>query len=47
MSPKGFETPDKFPDLGAALLKRGYKPDEVTKILGGNWLRLFREVWVE
>ena len=47
MSPKGFETPDKFPDLGAALLKRGYKPDEVAKILGGNWLRLFREVWVE
>ena len=47
MSPKGFEVPDKFPDLGAALLKRGYKPDEVTKILGGNWLRLFREVWVE
>ena len=47
MSPRGFETPDKFPDLGYALLNRGYNPDDVTKILGGNWLRLFREIWGE
>ncbi len=47
MSPKGFETPDKFPNLAAALINRGYKPDDTSKILGGNWLRLFREVWEE
>ena len=45
--PRDLETPDKFPNLAVALTSRGYKPDEVTKILGGNWLRLFREVWGE
>ena len=43
--PRDLETPDKFPSLAVALTARGYKPDEVTKILGENWLRLFKEVW--
>ncbi|MBV7340204.1 dipeptidase [Chloroflexi bacterium TSY] len=43
--PKGMETPAKFPNLADALINRGYKPADVTKILGGNWLRLFEEVW--
>ena len=29
------------------LLNRGYSDEDVRKILGGNWLRLFEEVWVE
>ena len=43
--PHGFETPDKMPDLASELLARGYGEDEVSKVLGGNWLRLFAEVW--
>ena len=43
--PKDLETPDKLPNLAGALLNRGYQPDDAAKILGGNWLRLFREVW--
>lgn len=43
--PKGFETPDDLLKLAAALVDRGYEPDDVVKVLGGNWIRLFREVW--
>ena len=43
--PKGMERPDDFPNLTEALLNRGYSVDEITKILGQNWLRLFQEVW--
>lgn len=42
---RGLETPDKLPNLAEELLKRGYTAEDITKILGGNWLRLFREVW--
>ena len=43
--PKGMETPAEFPHLTDALVNRGYKPQDITKILGGNWLRLFERVW--
>ncbi len=46
-APKGLETPDKIPALTDSLLARGYKPADITLILGGNWLRLFREVWTD
>ncbi len=45
--PKGMETTDKLSNVAQELLKRGYSPADVTKVLGGNWLRLFREVWEE
>ncbi len=44
-SPKGLETPDKLPDVADALMARGYHSSDIVKIMGGNWLRLFREVW--
>ena len=43
--PKGLETPDKLPALADALSDRGYRWEDVEKVLGGNWIRLFREVW--
>jgi membrane dipeptidase len=43
--PEGIETPDRLPNLTARLLERGYKPEDVRKILGANWLRVFRAVW--
>jgi hypothetical protein len=32
-------------DLAARLIKRGWAPDDIIKVLGGNWLRVFEEVW--
>jgi membrane dipeptidase len=33
-----------FPSVTEALLQRGYTRDEVRKILGGNFMRVFRAV---
>jgi len=43
--PKGLQSPDKLPALADALVTRGYRWSDVEKLLGGNWMRLFREVW--
>ncbi len=43
--PKGIDTPKSLPNLTARLLERGYGEDDVRKIVGGNWLRVFRAVW--
>ena len=43
--PEGIEMPEKFGNLTAALFRRGYTEDEVTKILGGNYMRVCRQVW--
>ena len=43
--PKGMETPDDFSNIALELLSRGYQEADIVKILGGNWLRLFQEVW--
>ncbi len=42
----GTVLPDcsRLPDLTAALLDRGYSPEDVRKILGGNWMRIIREI---
>ena len=40
----GLEDVTKMPNITAGLLSRGYKPAEVKKILGGNFLRVFRRV---
>jgi membrane dipeptidase len=41
---EGLEDVSKYPTLTAELLRRGYKDDEIKKILGGNILRVMREV---
>jgi membrane dipeptidase len=40
----GLEDVSKYPALTAELLRRGYKDDEIRKIIGGNVLRVMREV---
>ena len=45
--PVDLETPDKFSNIARELFDRGYEAEDVTKILGGNWLRLFQQVWKE
>jgi membrane dipeptidase len=39
-----METWDKWPRLTAAMLARGFPEEAVIKIIGGNFLRVFREV---
>jgi len=40
----GLEDASKMPSLTAGLLQRGYSPERIRKILGGNFLRVFRQV---
>ena len=40
-----FESVQAMPNVTAALLARGYAPADVRRIMGGNWLRLYGEVW--
>jgi membrane dipeptidase len=43
-TPVGLEDVSKLPNLTAALLRHGYSIPEVMKILGGNYLRVFKQV---
>jgi membrane dipeptidase len=42
--PVGLEDVSKLPNLTAALLRRGYSITDVRKLLGENYLRVFRQV---
>jgi len=43
-APRGMEDVSKIPDLVRELARRGYNEQELEKILGGNVLRVMREV---
>lgn len=43
-APVGLENVSKLQNLTMALLRRGYTPADVRKILGGNYLRVFKAV---
>jgi membrane dipeptidase len=43
-NPVGLETAAGYPLITYHLLKRGYKEEDIKKILGGNLLRVFEEV---
>ena len=42
--PTGLEDVSKYPYLTAELLRRGYSDEQATKIIGGNFLRVMRDV---
>jgi len=42
--PEGMDSAADLPKITAALLERGYSAEDCRKILGGNLLRVFREV---
>ncbi len=44
-APTGFQTMAELPNLTAGLVARGYSDETILKILGGNYLRIFRQVW--
>jgi len=43
-APRGMEDVSKLPDLVVELARRGYSEEELIKILGGNLLRVMRQV---
>lgn len=43
--PEGLERPSGLPTLTVALAARGYSVFDIQKIMGGNWLRVFGQVW--
>ncbi len=42
--PEGIDSAADLPKITAALMARGYSAEDCTKILGGNFMRVFREV---
>ncbi len=44
-APKGLEDISKLPRLTEAMVKRGFSDETILKFLGGNYLRLFAQVW--
>ena len=44
-APAGLEDISKLPVLTRALVERGHSDEVILKILGGNFLRVFEQVW--
>ena len=42
--PLNLDGADKIPNITSGLIRRGYKENEILKILGGNFLRIIKEV---
>jgi membrane dipeptidase len=42
---EGFESVSDVGNVRAEMEKRGYTAEEIAKIFGGNWMRVFREAW--
>ncbi len=40
-----YVQPEQMPAFTEGLLKQGYKEADVANILGGNWLRIAKQVW--
>jgi membrane dipeptidase len=43
-TPEGLEDVSKYPYITQELLNRGYKPEQIRKVLGDNFMRVFRAV---
>lgn len=43
--PKGIETVTRFPNIARGLVARGYSDNEINKVLGQNFLRVFKRVF--
>jgi membrane dipeptidase len=42
---EGFEEKASFPKLTLQMARRGFSDDDIAKVLGANWMRVFREAW--
>ncbi|WP_321855275.1 dipeptidase [Paraburkholderia tropica] len=45
VNPEGIRTIGEFPNLTAAMERAGWKESRIRKIMGENWVRVFRDVW--
>ena len=45
INPAGMREIKDYPNLTAAMEKRGWKEARIRKLMGENWVRLLREVW--
>jgi len=45
LAPAGLETMAKTPAITEELVRRGHSEENILKILGGNLIRVFRDVW--
>jgi membrane dipeptidase len=41
----GFQKKADFPNFTVALAKRGFSDEDIAKVIGGNWMRVFGEAW--
>jgi membrane dipeptidase len=41
----GLEGSFDMPNVAEGLRGRGYCDDDVAKVMGGNWVRLYEAVW--
>jgi membrane dipeptidase len=41
----GFQKKADFPNFTVAMAKRGFSDEDIAKVIGGNFLRVFREAW--
>jgi membrane dipeptidase len=44
-APEGLEHMGGLPGLTRALVRRGHSDEQILKVLGGNFMRVFEEVW--
>ena len=42
---KGFENISELPNVTGGLIQRGWSTAEIRKVLGENWLRVYKRVW--
>lgn len=42
---KGYEKITELPNVTQGLMQRGWTDDEIRKVLGGNWMRVYEQVW--
>ena len=44
-APIGLENARKFKDIPPRLKDKGYSNNDIDKLMGDNWHRVFREIW--
>ncbi|MFX0195289.1 MAG: dipeptidase [Candidatus Hodarchaeota archaeon] len=44
-APKGLENASKFKELPSHLKEKGFSKNDINKIMGENWYRVFQAVW--
>jgi membrane dipeptidase len=45
INPEGIRTIGEFPNLTEAMERAGWTGTRISKVMGGNWVNTFREVW--